>query len=282
MAAPPALPALAAAGFAAALRDGDLSQLEPHLPPDFWLLPPHAPTVTGVEAGAGYFAHLAREFRVEAYTRTTLEVLDLGSRQVEHGTFRLILVDRASGDRSELTGKYQDLWSTAQPGGPRLTHLAWNFDHWPPLADRLRPTAPPGRILAYEPHAPVESDLSLELNALAKFHEAAVVEHDAARWTRLYAADAWLFANNGPLTRGRDAIGDWFARHVPELPVFEKLDLRTHHFEDLGDHVIEFAAHVAIWRNGASSGVGTGKDVRIWRRSPAGQLKLIRHIGMYD
>jgi hypothetical protein len=39
---------------------------------------------------------------------------------------------------------------------------------------------------------------------------------------------------------------------------------------------------VANWRNGESSGVGTGKNLRIWRREPNHSLKVVLSIGSYD
>lgn len=275
------LPDTIATAFTSALREGDASMLITQAGDEVWLLPPYSPSLAGAENLRDYFAHFSRTFAVESYSRSPLERLDLGSRKVEHGVFHLTLVERASGNRHELAGKYQDMW-VATPRGLRLSHLAWNFDRWPPIADALRFRSESGRILSYEPHLPVDSDLSLEINALAKFHEDAVREHDVALWTLLYAEDAILFANNGPLAQGRSAIRAYFDTHVPDLPIFEKLDLRTYRIDDLGDYVVEFAGHIAIWRNGASSGVGTGKGTRIWHRSPSGQLKIIRSIGMYD
>jgi hypothetical protein len=69
---------------------------------------------------------------------------------------------------------------------------------------------------------------------------------------------------------------------VQHLPVFEKLDMRNDRIEVTGRYVIECASHVANWRNGESSGVNTGKNIRIWRREPDGALRIFLAIGMYD
>ncbi len=70
--------------------------------------------------------------------------------------------------------------------------------------------------------------------------------------------------------------------HVKELPVFEELDIRNDRIDNLGTFVIEYASHIASWKNGDSSGVGLGKNIRIWRREADHSLKLFRAIGMYD
>jgi hypothetical protein len=46
--------------------------------------------------------------------------------------------------------------------------------------------------------------------------------------------------------------------------------------------VIEYASHIAIIRDGEYSGVGTGKNIVIWRREKGGSLKIFRGIAMYD
>lgn len=66
------------------------------------------------------------------------------------------------------------------------------------------------------------------------------------------------------------------------MPIFEKLDIRNDRIDDLGKYVIEYASHIAVIRNGDYSGVGTGKDIRIWRREAGGSLKIFRHMAMYD
>ena len=52
--------------------------------------------------------------------------------------------------------------------------------------------------------------------------------------------------------------------------------------DPLGAFVIDHASHVAIWRNGDASRVNTGKNIRVWRRAPAGGLKMICQAGTYD
>jgi len=124
--------------------------------------------------------------------------------------------------------------------------------------------------------------VSFELAALGLLHELAVQQHNATLWSRLYADDAILLANNGGLVVGRKAVDDYIAAHCPQLPVFEKLDLRTDRIEELGDYVFEYASQVANWRRGDSSGVSTGKNLRIWRREPDHALKIVLAVGAYD
>jgi hypothetical protein len=85
-----------------------------------------------------------------------------------------------------------------------------------------------------------------------------------------------------PIQKGRKALDEFLETHVNEMPIFEKLDIRNDRIDDLGMFVIEYASHIAVWRNGGSSGVNTGKDLRIWRRETDGSLKILRSMAMYD
>jgi hypothetical protein len=91
-----------------------------------------------------------------------------------------------------------------------------------------------------------------------------------------------MFYSNSPVYKGRNELDAFLAEHVQHLPVFEKLDIRNDQIDHQGEYVIEYASHTAIVRHGDWSGVGTGKDVRIWRREKDGSLKVFRAVAMYD
>jgi ketosteroid isomerase-like protein len=135
---------------------------------------------------------------------------------------------------------------------------------------------------AFEPNVPVKGGLSFELAALHALSEVAISEHDGAIWSQFFADDAVLLSNQGTMTEGKVAIAAYLAAHAKELPIFEKLDIRNDRIDPAGRYIIEYASHVANWRNGDSSGVNTGKNISIWRREPDGSLKMFCQIGMYD
>ena len=128
--------------------------------------------------------------------------------------------------------------------------------------------------------------LSLELAGHAapygRPRQKAVVQHDASLFSRCYADDAILLPNYGKAYRGRAEIDPYAVDHFAHFPVFEKLDIRNDRVDESGGFVIEYASHVANWRNGDASGVNTGKNLRIWRREPDHSLKIIVQLGAYD
>jgi ketosteroid isomerase-like protein len=262
---------------------GDPRLLAPAGEGNIRLMPITQPTVFGSANAAAYYRAFLERFAVRDYARTSAGQFDLGTRVVEIGRFTQKLTHKSTGEAFELTGKYLDAWEKQPDGVLSLVTAAWNCDTWLAQAETMRFTEVPSVRTAFEPRAPINSEVSFELAALGLLHEAAVTQKDARLWSRFYADDAIMLANNGGLLAGRKAIDDYIATHCPQLPFFEKLDLRIDRIEELGDYVIEYASQVATWRRGDASGVGTGKNLRIWRREPgAHALKIILSIGSYD
>jgi ketosteroid isomerase-like protein len=266
-----------------ALLKGDIAPLVPALRAEnLRLMPITQPTVFGPVHAIAYYRAFLDRFDVRDYTRTSVGQFDLGARVVEVGRFSQKLTHQATGETFDLDGKYLDAWEKRPDGTLQLITIAWNADTWLPAAEAMRFPDVPSVRTAFEPRAPINSEISFELAALGMLHEAAVVQKNARLWSRFFADDALMLANNGPLCAGRTAVDDYIATHSPQLPFFEKLDLRTDRIEELGDYVFEYASQVANWRRGEASGVSTGKNLRIWRREPGQALKIVLSIGSYD
>jgi ketosteroid isomerase-like protein len=253
-----------------------------HLSETVRLLPAYQKTVLGKADAASYYQAFVKRFAVSAYDRQPIEVADIGPRVIEIGRFRMTVAVRGSAETSTLAGKYMDLWEKSATGKLELNTAAWNHDEWPKIADQLRFAEIPSVHMALQARVPVAAGISLELAALQKLQESAIVQHDGKTWALFYADDAILLANHGGVVSGRKALDEYTVEHANAFPVFEKLDLRTHRIDDFGGYVIEYASAVANWRAGESSGVGLGKNILVWRRESGGTLKIWRSISMYD
>ena len=238
-------------------------------------------TVLGRDHATAYHRAFLRRFAVKAYERRPLEALSLGGKIVEWGTFTLRMALKRSGAEHDITGKFLEIWSESREGLKLVTE-AWNYDRHLPSEWEMRFLEVPGVRMALEAHVPVRAGIAFELAALNKLHESAVAEHDGRVWAMFYADDAVLLHNNHKLLRGRAEIEEFMTQHAADRPVFEKLDIRCDRFDELNGFVVEYASHVANWRNGDSSGVNTGKNIRIWRREADCSLKIVWAIGMYD
>lgn len=262
---------------------GDVAPLLPAMQTEnLRLMPITQPTMFGRENAAAYYRAFLGRFAVRDCSRTSAGQFDFGSRVVEIGRFSQKLTHKGTGETFDLNGKYLDAWEKQPDGGLRLVTAAWNADAWLPQAETLRFPDVPSVRTAFEPRASTKTAVGFELAALGLLHETAVMQRDAALWSRFYADDAMMLANNGGFHVGRQAVDDYISRHAPELPVFEKLDLRIDRIEESGDYVFEYASQIANWRRGDATGVSTGKNLRIWRREPDHALKIVLSIGSYD
>jgi ketosteroid isomerase-like protein len=270
------------AELTAAMRSESLDGALLHLSEHARLLPPYNGTVFGRANVRAYQQAFFGRFDIRDYRREPLKTWDLGSRLIEAGRLKMSLVATGDTRTHEIGGGYMDIWEQTKNGPPRLITQVWNTDRYPEIADALRLGGVPQVRVALEAHVPIKDDLSFELAALNKLHEAAVTQHDAEVWAMFFSPDALLLANHyGPL-QGLPAIREHLVNHTRDLSTFEKLDIRNDAVDSVGRFVIEYASHVANWRRGDSSGVNTGKNIRVWRREPDGRLKMICGIGSYD
>ena len=250
---------------------------------DIRLMAPFQKTILGKVNALVYHSIIAKRFTIHDFTRNEIEVLDLGSQVMESGTLTLRLTSKETGKEHVLAGKYLDLWQELKNGELMLITQAWNYDqYYGEIHEELRVDEVPSVHLAFQPNVQVNSNISFELAALNRLLDATVTQHDGRTWALYYCDDAMLMASNHPICRGKKSIDEYIKLHAKELPVFEELDIRNDRIDHLGAFVIEYASHIASWRNGDSSGIGLGKNIRVWRREADHSLKLFRAIGMYD
>jgi ketosteroid isomerase-like protein len=246
------------------------------------LMPAYQKTIGGKADAATYYQAFLKRFVVSVYDRQPIEIADLGTRVMEIGRFTMTIAVRGSAETHALAGKYMDLWEKSSNGALRLHTAAWNHDELPKIAEQLRFAEVPSVHLALQARLPVTAGISLELAALQKLQESAIALRDGKTWALFYADDGIVLANHGTVISGRQALDEYHERHAQALPMFEKLDLRTHQIDDLGDYVVEYASGVVTWRMNEWSGVSLGKGIVIWRRLNGGAPQIWRAISMYD
>ncbi|MEO5564504.1 MAG: hypothetical protein ABIR18_13745 [Chitinophagaceae bacterium] len=271
------------ADYTKTILDKNLRALEIYFSDNARLMPPYHKTVMGKNNVLIYYNAFLNHYDVKLYNRVETETLDLGSMIVAHGEFVMKLKEKTAIAEYELKGKYVDIWEKLPNGKLVLLTEGWNFDHNSEIEQKLRfNNEVPVADIAYQAHVPINNNISFELAALNSLMEATITRHDAKVWSQFYADDAIILTQRQPMVKGREEIDKYCEKHVKELPIFEKLDIRNDRIDDLGKYVIEYASHIAIIRDGDFSGVFAGKDLAIWRREPNGSLKIFRHIGMYD
>lgn len=246
------------------------------------LMPEFQKTVMGKSNALSYHKAFSARFDVQEFSRNEIEILDLGSRVVELGMFATKMTLKSTNQKIELKGKYQNIWEKLDNGKLALITEAWNYNHQVEIAEQLKFEGVPTVHVALEAHLPVNSKISFELSALNRLMEITITQHDSKIWSQFYTDDGMFIYSSNPIYEGRKSLDEFLEKHAKELPVFEKLDVRNDRIDDLGNYVIEYASHIAIFRVGDFSGINTGKDIRIWRRGKDCSLKIFRAMAMYD
>jgi ketosteroid isomerase-like protein len=247
------------------------------------LMPPFQKTILGKEHAVSYYKAILNRFTIQTFIRKEIEILDLGTQVLETGTLSLQLTSKSTGTQQVLFGKYMNLWAELKNGNLSLITEAWNYDqYYGDIHGDLKVDEVPSVHVAFQPNVLINNSISFELAALNRLLDATVTQHDGNTWSQFYCDDGMLMPSNHPICQGKKSIDEYIKAHVNEFPVFEELDIRNDRIDNLGTFVIEYASHIASWRNGNSSGVGLGKNIRIWRREADHSLKLFRAIGMYD
>lgn len=230
-------------------------------------------TMRGKSNALIYYKTFLARFDIKAYNRNELEILDLGSMIVEGGMFSMVMTLKSTGKEFGVKGKYQNIWEKLD-GKLALITEAWNYDNQLEIGEQLRFKEVPVVDVALQAHLPINNNISFELAALNRLMEATISQHDAKIRSLFYADDAILYSQHHSFFEGRKAIDEYIESEVKGLPVFEKLDIRNDRIDNLGNFVIEYASHIAVWRGGEYSGIGVGKDLAIWRREKDGSLKF--------
>lgn len=266
-----------------AMTDSNPEILESFYADSLRMMPELQKTLLGKANAAAYNRAFLERFEVKNYKRSVIEISDLGEQILEIGEISMTLSLKSSGQEFEIKGNYFDLWKKLPNGDLSLITQCWNYhEYYAELHPHLAFDQPPGVHIALLPNVNITDNISFELTAYNRLLDATVTEHDANAWARYYADDAMLIPNYHRPLQGKEEISQYIETHVKELPVFQELDIRTDRIDNLGAFIVEYASHIASWKNGNSSGVGLGKNIRIWRREPDHTLKLFRSIAMYD
>ncbi|WP_299212531.1 nuclear transport factor 2 family protein [uncultured Aquimarina sp.] len=269
------------ADYTKGMRGANPKLFEEYYDEDIRLMPAFQKTLLGKENASIYHKAFFDRFDILEYKRENLETLDLGSQLSVLGTFTMKVRLKNTEKIEELNGKYIDIWKKENSKLSLISQI-WNYNHHTDLTEQLKFDNIPGTVLAYQGHLPVDNDIRFELAALNQFMEEFISHGDYKIWSQLYANDVLAMFSYKPIYRDKKSLDKFLKAHVAELPIFEKLDIRNNHIDDLGTYIVNYASHIANWRNDQYSGISTGKGIKIWRREPNGSLKIVRQIATYD
>ncbi|WP_233503669.1 DUF4440 domain-containing protein [Sphingomonas psychrotolerans] len=261
----------------AALLGGDPVALASRYADDAISMPEYQPALPGRASVLAYWLAIAPRLRLTEYAPVTEEVIDLGGKILETGSFTLRWRAAGGEERSE-TGKFANLWVRG-PGGLLLKADVRGFHR------RLDDAASFHVALPDRPApAPADTPLARELAALARASAEAVRTYDAEARIAQYAPDAIFMPFADTPKRGIAAIRAHLMPYVEggRGVVFDEVRVWNVGHEDLGDHVIEYGKFYVASHQGAQHYQTSGGGLRLWKRGSDGKLRIYRQIATHD
>ncbi|HVJ39488.1 MAG TPA: nuclear transport factor 2 family protein [Stenotrophomonas sp.] len=268
------------AGVGAAWRAGDAGALTAHYAADAVLMPEHSAVRRGDDEVGSYYAALFDALQVQAYRRTSHDVVVYGDHAVQTGNYELAFA-ADGGARTEFKGKFMALWDLRQ-ADPKLVCELWGTDapferaKWPEIA------APPDA----GSRAPVrDAKLFSEVTARNALIGKLVTERRGAEHAELFLADAIYLTYYTPMLVGIEQIREYFIGHErPGEVAIDSLDLSSGNLHRLqgDDVVLEEGFYRVAWRAGGDQGVVKGKSLNLWKRDESGVLRLFRQAVNHD
>jgi ketosteroid isomerase-like protein len=268
------------AGIDAAWRAGNATSLQAHYAADAVLMPEHSAARRGDDEIGDYYAALFGASRVQAYRRTSHDVVMFGDQAVQTGNYELAF---ATGDapRTEFKGKFMALWDLTR-AEPKLVAELWGSDapferaKWPEIAV---PSAPGARPPQHD------SRLFTEVTARNALIGKLVTERRGAEHAELFLPDAIYLTYYTPMLVGIEQIRAYFIGHErPGEIAIDSLELTSGNLRPLrgDDVVLEEGFYRVAWRAGSDQGVVKGKSLNLWKRDEAGVLRLFRQAVNHD
>ncbi|WKL57358.1 DUF4440 domain-containing protein [Asticcacaulis sp. ZE23SCel15] len=242
-------------------------------------LPDQQPALYGKAQIKAWNGAIHSRRRVTVYEPNIREVFDFGQTLVETGGFT-IGWKLANGQSEAAEGKYLHIWERQADGTLRLKADVRNWltapaDHQAFFVDMPKTVRP----------SPAQTALTTELTALNNRNAAAVKGHDLETRLSFYADDTILMPHSTTPKVGIREIRPYLTTYVANGSgaTFDAVKVWTDDCQDLGSgYALEYFKFQVDWRSGESKGTVSGGGVRLWRRAPDGELKMLREIGTHD
>lgn len=261
---------------------GDAAHFSSAFADNIKIMPEYDKTYIGGQNAARYFAAIFKQYDIHALERSTVEVLTIGKRSVEIGTFQLRFTPKGKKQTISLPGTYLETWDTSSAEA-KLVTMAWNYDsHQDGMHNIFRAETPAGVHYAFEPTAPIDSPISYEVAANHNFVTTLMLRKHPEILAIRFADDGWFAPHGLPLQKGKAAMTKHLIDYAKNWPAFDYVDVNAHEIYAHGDYTIEHISYNLRWRKLDASGIAIGKSIRIAKRNAEGILQMYRSIPMHD
>ena len=273
----------ARAAMISAIKAEDADAIDAFISAETTLLPEYQKALIGGDNTRAYYDAFAARFEVERLKKKSREVIKVGTKHVDIGTFELSLRHEQTDAAHKLKGSYFDVWDLSDKNAPKLATQAWNYDEsYENVRALTEFKSLNGTHYAFTPHAPLVDDISFDLALLTDFNDSAMMRREHGVLYHAYAKDAIMAPHDTPYVEGKEAIEEFLKGYSAGWPLFDYVSSQSHFIEGGENYALEQFSYNLRWNAAPHSGIAIGKGVRILKRDDHGSWRIFRVISMHD
>jgi ketosteroid isomerase-like protein len=245
-------------------------------------MPEFQSTMKGTDAIKEYYTAILNRRQINSYNKTVSETIQLKNNIAEVGTFS-IKYKTNDGQNSNLKGKYLNIWTLQKNGTLKLKAESFGYFHNidNPTLHVVKLSKESSDYTFVEP-TQNNSSLAFQLKALNTLMEKSVQTRNGNLRADFFTDDAVFMPYADSSKIGMKSIRAHLIAYNSYPVSIDTINIYNVYFEDCSNFVIEYPRFYVKWHTSDSSGVGSGKGIRIWRRENDCSLKLYREIGIHD
>ena len=274
--------------FTEGMLTGDSSVFLGSFSQEVKVMPEYDKSFLGKNNAKIYYDALFDQIQISRYERSQMEVLDIGQRRIEIGTFQMTIEHGTKGKSAaegpvSIPGTYFEVWDTSSKNDHKLLSQAWNYDEKVERENTLLRTSIAGGVrYAHEPIVPIKTAISYELAAKRALSVRLMQQRNTDAMAFGMADDAMYSTHETPPLIGKQAIKDYWRIYAEGWPSFDYLDTNNHQLYVHKDYVLTHNSYNMRWSTRDYSGISTGKGIALFKRNANGILQGYRTIAMHD
>ncbi|SHI86434.1 YybH family protein [Aquimarina spongiae] len=257
-----------------AAKSKDFSSVKQIYTDDALLLTDYHPIIDGISNIEIYYSNIFQKQDVTIYTKETTEILDLGNRIMEIGTFQ-----KTCTNMEPLHGKYWNVWKPLEDGQLRLESESFGYSHKvadlvPILVKEIQEKAPGPDIRNGKKILP-------ELQAYDAFGKEHVRERNVEKVICTYTEDCKYYRFANTVIEGRENLEEYYKGYYGHPVTIDSISISTYDYTQVNNGFIKYSKFYVEWTVPDFSGKTEGTNTIFWRREEDCTLKKHRLIGFH-
>lgn len=243
----------------------------------------HQVSMQGISHLRQYYQTIFERQNLSKYIRKTTKIYLVKNRVIELGTFEKKGIYTSNQTTFDHRGKFLNVWIIDHSNQLKLAIETWNYDQpvkdIPSLLVDIPPAQNHGIFEIQQDLTPKQISAIKEIKVLMK---KGVQERDGRLRATFYHEDAIFMPHNEPMMVGQAQILKHLIDYNSGNVVIDKVEVGVNWSENLGDYILQSSNYYVEWHVDDYKGIGKGKGLRLWRKTPNDKQKILVQIALSD